>query len=458
MKTSAVPNTQPIQVLVVDDDRAITTSLGLLLQRAGYGVSLIHHPRELAAAFAKTQFGLVILDMNFAITTTGRAGLEALREVKTLAPKVPVILLTGWATVQLAVEGMKLGASDFIAKPWDNQHLLGSIATLLALHPSSSPSQQRGEQRDKGFEFLLGDSPRYKAAVHLAQQVAITDASVLLSGESGTGKEVFAEAIHAASTRCDRPFVAVNLGGIPSSLFESELFGHKAGAFTDARSDRQGRFALAEGGTLFLDEIGDLAFESQVKLLRVLQERTYEVLGESRQRRADVRIICATNKHLPSLIAEGLFREDLFYRINLIEIQLPALRDRGTDLLLLGRWVLAQAAAGLGRAPLSLKPDAETWLLQQAWPGNIRQLRNLLERCAILHRDSLSAADLQAQSGELKQQGLAASIDELSLEQLERTAVERALARHAGQIAGAARDLGITRSALYRRIDKWGLG
>ncbi len=442
-----------MNILLIDDDRAICASLSLLLQRAGYGVRAIHHPRDLETAFAKTDFALVILDMNFTVTTTGKAGLDTLQFIKRLSPKLPVILVTGWATVQLAVEGMKLGASDFIAKPWDNKALLASVRTALALRqPTAGPSE-----RSSGFAALTGASTRFLQAAELAQRVAPTDASVLLTGESGTGKEVFAEAIHAASPRANGPFVAVNLGGVPESLFESELFGHKAGAFTDAKLDRQGRFALAEGGTLFLDEIGDLPFASQVKLLRVLQERTYEVLGESRTRRTDVRIISATNKDLRAMIAAGTFREDLFYRVNLIELELPPLRERGRDVLLLAEQVLAKAAERYGRAPLSLKPDAKTWLLQHPWPGNVRQLRNVLERCALLSEGSLSAKRLAEQSPGNAAPSLGATIDELTLEELERTAIERALARNDGQIAGAARDLGITRSALYRRVEKWGL-
>lgn len=458
-------------ILLVDDDRAICASLALLLQRAGYGVQMIHHPKDLDAAllartsgFAKTEYALIILDMNFTITTTGKAGLDTLKEIKRLSPKLPVILVTGWATVQLAVEGMKLGASDFIAKPWDNKHLLASVKTLLALdgHATKQPFNQNTNHPNhqttkQPHKDLIGSSPRFLKAVELAQRVAPTDASVLLTGESGTGKEVFAEAIHASSPRAEKPFVAVNLGGIPESLFESELFGHKAGAFTDARTDRQGRFALAEGGTLFLDEIGDLPFASQVKLLRVLQEHTYEVLGESRPRKTDVRVISATNKDLRAMIAAGTFREDLFYRVNLIELELPPLRDRGRDVVTLARQVLAKAAQRYNRLELVLSPDAETWLMQQVWPGNVRQLRNVLERCALLFEGSLSAKQLDQQLGGNSAPALGATLDELTLEQLERTAIERALARNEGQIAGAARDLGITRSALYRRVEKWGL-
>ena len=440
-------------ILLVDDDRAICASLSLLLQRAGYAVQAIHHPRDLEAALAKTDYALVILDMNFTVTTTGKAGLDTLKQIKRLSPKLPVILVTGWATVQLAVEGMKLGAADFIAKPWDNKALLSSVRTALALNPHIT--KQPNKHPTKQPKTLTGSSPRFLQAVELAQRVAPTDASVLLTGESGTGKEVFAEAIHAASPRADQPFVAVNLGGIPESLFESEMFGHKAGAFTDAKLDRKGRFALAEGGTLFLDEIGDLPFASQVKLLRVLQEHTYEVLGESRTRRTDVRIISATNKDLRAMIAAGTFREDLFYRINLIEIELPPLRDRGDDVTVLAKAFLQSAAEKYQRPLLQLSPKLPDYLRTLQLTGNVRQLRNLMERCALLYDDELTPERLSAQLTGASRNP-AADVDDMTLEELERTAVQRAMDRNDGQVAGAARDLGITRASLYRRLEKFG--
>ena len=446
------------QVLIVDDDRHVCTSLALLLRRrGGYDVRAIHHPRELEGAFAGGAPDLVVLDMNFTVTTTGRAGLEALRQIRALAPAVPVILVTGWASVRLAVEGMKLGAADFLAKPWDNAAVLASVRDALALRGGAGVGADV-DDRPAGFEAVIGDSPRLLETLALARRVAPTEASVLVTGESGTGKEVLAEALHAASPRADGPFVRVNLGGVPEALFESELFGHRAGAFTDARADRQGRFALAEGGTIFLDEVGDLAPASQVKLLRVLQERTYEVLGDSRPRRTDVRVICATHRDLPAMIAAGTFREDLYYRINLIAVELPPLRERGRDVVLLAGRFLAAAAERFARAPLALAPDGETWLMRQTWPGNVRQLRNVLERCALLYDGALGAAELAAQAGDTGGEHLGAALDELTLDELERAAVERALARHGGQVAGAARDLGITRSALYRRLEKFGLG
>ena len=420
---------------------------------------MIHHPRDLNSAFAKTeggktvQYDLAFLDMNFSITTTGKAGLEALKEIKQLSPKLPVILITGWATVQLAVEGMKLGAADFIAKPWDNKALIASVQTQLSF---GTPLNAHKEL--KGFDAVIGNSPAMDRCIALAKQIAPTDANVLITGESGTGKEVLAEAIHAASDRKDKAFIAVNLGGVPESLFESELFGHKAGAFTDAKSDRQGRISLAEGGTLFLDEIGDTPLNAQVKLLRVLQERTYEVLGESKSRRMDVRVICATHKDLAAMVEAGTFREDLYYRINLIQIPLPAVRQRGNDVITLAEYFLKTEAQKYQRELPTLSEGLKDWLRTLMLPGNVRQLRNLMERCVLLYEGELSVEQVSAQLTGKSAKSSAAALDDMTLDELEKVAIHRALDRNQGQIAGAARDLGVSRTALYRRLEKYGLG
>ena len=455
-------------ILVVDDDRAVCASLRLLLGRAGFGVSLLYHPRELEGAFAKTAPDLVVLDMNFTVSTTGRAGLEALREIRRLAPRVPVILVTGWATVQLAVEGMKLGAVDFLAKPWDNKQLLGSVRAQLALRSTERDAgADAGADAGQaaGFEAIVGDSDAMRRVLDVARRVADTDAGVLITGESGTGKEVLAEALHLASARAEAPFAAMNLGGVPEALFESELFGHRAGAFTDARADRRGRIAEAEGGTLFLDEVGDTPAAAQVKLLRVLQERRYEVLGDSRARPFDARVICATHRDLPAMVAAGTFREDLFYRINLVQLHLPPLRERGRDVVALAGHFLRTATRKHGRgAGLRLSPKLADYLLTLQLPGNVRQLGNLVERAVLLHRDAdgpeLTVDEVSAQLTGRDARASAAALDEMTLAELEETAVRRALARHPGhgQVAAAARDLGISRTALYRRMERYGLG
>lgn len=443
-------------ILIVDDDRTVCAALQLLLRRAGYRAEAVHLPREVAESVRRLRPDLLLLDMNFTIETSGRKGLELLRSLRADFPDLPVILMTGWATVQLAVEGMKAGARDFIAKPWDNRQMLASVETILALQrPAEGPTVPM-----PGFGGLIGRDPAFRALLATAQRVAATDAAVLITGESGTGKEMVAEAIHYESRRAGGPFIKVNLGGISDSLFESEMFGHKRGAFTDAIADRVGRFGLAHGGTIFLDEIGDLALSSQVKLLRVLQERTYEVLGSSRTERVDVRIISATNKPLDEMVRAGTFREDLLYRINLIELPLPPLRQRPGDIPLLADHFLQTLQRSYDRPRLRLTDDAINWLRQQTFAGNIRQLKNLLERTVLLAAGPhIGAAELALHYSEGGERGNDAlpAVGEMSLEEIEIRAIKKALAFHDNQVAAAARSLGLTRSSLYRRLAKYGI-
>ena len=458
-------NTLPIPaILIIDDDRTVCTSLELLLKRAGHRVRSVYYPREAAATVRDFQPAVVLLDMNFTIETSGRGGMQLLRELLTEFPQLPVILMTGWATVQLAVEGMKAGARDFIAKPWDNHELLNAIkqhqgSVVWGRGPKRKPGENLLGKKEEPFGSLIGTSPGLREVIEQARRVAGTQASVLITGESGTGKELIAEAIHAASPRAAGPFVAVNLGGVPEGLFASELFGHKAGAFTDARSDRKGRFELAEGGTLFLDEIGDLSAAAQVKLLRVLQERQYERLGESTPRPTDVRILSATSRNLASMVAAGTFREDLLYRINLIHLHLPALRERPEDVLPLAEHFLASARRRYDRPGVALTGEAIGWLRRQPFPGNVRQLQNLIERSVILSREEEIGSD------ELKRQldGPSAQVSNFAstgttLEQMEIRMIRAALGRNGGEITATARELGLTRAALYRRLEKYGIG
>ena len=446
------------RILIVDDDATVIASLKLLLARAGYTVAAVSRPAEAFPAVREQRPDLVLLDLNFRISTTGRDGMALLADLLGEFPDLPVIQMTGWATVQLAVEGMKGGARDFIAKPWDNVELLNAIATELAKgeRPYAGLGGAAGAGPGEGDPFgsLVSASDSLAAIIDQARRVAPTQASVLITGESGTGKELVAEAIHAASRRAAAPFVAVNLGGVPTGLFESELFGHKAGAFTDARTDRAGRFELAEGGTLFLDEVGDLAAAAQVKLLRVLQERQYERLGEAVPRRTDVRIVSATSRNLATLVRAGTFREDLLYRINLIHLHLPALRDRPGDIVPLAEHFLAGARKRYGRPELRLGAPARRWLTDQDFPGNIRQLQNLVERVAILAAGPEIGPEELAGLGTT---GPAAAPAGTTLEEMEVRMIRRALARHGGEIAATARELGLTRAALYRRLEKFGL-
>src|SRR5687768_9498094 len=323
-------------ILIIDDDIAVRTSLMLLLQNEGYEVMSAEEPIQAITLIKEKTPQLIILDLNFSIDTSGKEGMHLLQAIKKLNDKIPVILITGWGTIELAVQGMKLGANDFLSKPWSNDHLLQSIKTILDLKEKKREKHTRKELDSLyHFRHIIGEDEKMIDILETIGRVASTDASILIMGESGTGKELIAEAIHQNSSRANKPFVKVNLGGISTSLFESEMFGHVRGAFTDARTDRVGRFEMANKGTIFLDEIGDLDAGSQVKLLRVLQDRTYEILGSSRTKTTDVRVICATNKVLGEMVALGTFREDLLYRINLITIQLPSLRERPKDIPLL---------------------------------------------------------------------------------------------------------------------------
>jgi DNA-binding NtrC family response regulator len=325
--------------------------------------------------------------------------MQLLGQIKELNSSIPIILITGWASIELAVQGMKAGANDFINKPWNNEHLLQSVKTLLDLREKKTEHHTR-KQLDKTYNFqhIIGEDPKMLNILETIGRVAGTDASILIMGESGTGKELIAEAIHQNSLRKNKPFIKVNLGGISTSLFESEMFGHMRGAFTDARFDRMGRFEMANKGTIFLDEIGDLDAGSQVKLLRVLQDRTYEVLGSSRSKTVDVRVVCATNKNLNEMVSRTTFREDLLYRINLITVYLPALRDRPKDIPLLVNYFIDNLKEIYRRPLLSVAPGAMKWLQQLPLPGNIRQLKNIVERTILVSKnDELDIDDFRSQ-------------------------------------------------------------
>ncbi|MBS3807333.1 MAG: sigma-54-dependent Fis family transcriptional regulator [Bacteroidales bacterium] len=447
-------------VLVVDDDKAVRSSLKLLLKQAGYGVETLAGPQEALEWIRQQAPRLVLMDMNFSSDTSGREGIELLQKVRVFHPEVPVILITGWGTIELAVEGIKKGANDFITKPWDNHHLLESIRTHLMMHTSDAVSMDRRQlERQMDLSGIMGEDPVFLELLNAVGKVAPTEATVLIRGESGSGKELIAEAIHNNSRRKDQPFIKVNLGGIATSLFESEMFGHRKGAFTDAKNDRKGRFGLAEGGTIFLDEIAELEPASQVKLLRVLQERQYEVLGDSQTRRANVRVICATNRDLGEMVAQGLFREDLYYRINLINLQVPSLRERVSDIPRLAEFFVRQVCLDNNLAMASLGKDAAGMLKKYAFPGNIRELKNLVQRTVLLASGpELTEANFQTQIE--KQQPVYLNNKRAGLQTLdgaEKQLIEETLDFYKGNLSQAARSLGLSRGALYRRLEKYNI-
>ncbi len=451
-------------ILIVDDDRSVTASLALLLKQSGLPSTTAASPEEALDILRRQPFQLIIQDMNFSRRTSGEEGLALLQQIKAATPSIPVILITAWGSISLAVEGMKAGASDFVTKPWTNQQMLQTVQTALGLaatRPAADEGAPSREDLDARYDFgdLVGQDPRMLRILQLAGRVAATDASVLITGESGTGKELVAEAIHRNSRRAAGPFVKVNLGGISSTLFESEMFGHVRGAFTDARMDRKGRFEIAHGGTIFLDEIGDLDPLSQVKMLRVLQDRTFEVLGSSQRREVDVRVVSATNRPLAELVAGGDFREDLLYRINLIAIHLPPLRERPEDIPVLASRFLHTAAQVYRRDPLTLSGPAQRWLQAQPWPGNVRQLRQWVERAVVVGTgDRLDVQDFVETAGAPPRETSSLSlpaVGSMTMDEIERAMIVKSLRHHAGNISKVAESLGLSRAALYRRFEKY---
>lgn len=453
-------------ILVIDDDRAIRSTLVYILERNGYETQNAEGPERAMEIVRKEAPQLILMDMNFSLSTDGEEGLTLLKQVKLFCPDTPVILMTAWGNIDLAVRGMRAGAFDFITKPWNNTTLMQRVETALSPLPTSP---KRGGARSKKNTVppllgevgkglpIIGKSAALTEVLDTVERIAKTNAPVLITGESGTGKELIAEAIHRSSLRSDKPFVKVNLGGISTSLFESEMFGHKKGAFTNAFSDRKGRFEMADGGTIFLDEIGELELPSQVKLLRVLQDMTYEVLGDSRQRRCDVRVVCATNANLVDMVEERTFREDLYYRINLITIHLPALRERTEDIPLLVRHFADKASEQNSLPRAEITTDAINYLKTLPYPGNIRELKGLVERTMLMNQGKeLGKAEFEAcvvTSPSTADTYIAGG----SIEDTERQLIINAIEKYQGNMSKVANALGISRGALYRRLEKYGI-
>ncbi len=440
------------RILLIDDDRTIGQSLQLLATKAGYELKYIINPGNATEFIAQYQPDLLLLDMNFTIDTSGEQGISLLRQFRVAFPDLPIILITGWGSMELAIEGMKAGAKDFITKPWNNEQLLQSIDDILQLQHSEQLAV------NSSLDSIIGQSKEIQEVKAMIQKVAGTNASVLITGESGTGKELVAEAIHDLSQRSKNAFVKVNLGGLTESLFESELFGYKKGAFTGAMADREGRFAMADGGSIFLDEIGEVSLAQQVKLLRVLQEKTFEPLGSSKPVQVDFRLISATHQPLQQLIADYQFREDLYYRINLIQIHLPPLRERREDIALIAENIIQKFNQLMERPAIQLSSEAKEWLTNQEFSGNVRQLKNNLERAVILADSSkrkLMVSDLKPHFEANNSPSSTNPYSHLTIDEMEEQMIRKALHFHHGNVSLAAESLGITRSALYRRLEKY---
>lgn len=443
-------------ILVIDDNEAIRSSLSFMLRRAKHDVEVAASPAEAIEVVRAREPRLILMDMNYSLSTDGDEGLLLLKQVKVFRPSVPVILMTAWGSIELAVKGMRLGAFDFITKPWNNAALMQRIETALEL----AGKESAGEVVPDGFDRcgIVGRSKALTDVLATVERVAKTNASVLITGESGTGKELIAEALHRNSRRSGKPFVKVNLGGVSQSLFESEMFGHKRGAFTDASADRVGRFELADGGTIFLDEVGELDMSCQVKLLRVLQDQTFEVLGDSKPRRVDVRVVCATNRDLQQMVREGTFREDLYYRINLIPLHLPPLRERREDIAPLATHFATQYTMQNSLQPVRFAPDALDFLARQHFAGNIRELKNVVERTILINGNGLlQAADFEGQCSTATNIVPDSGTAGLTLDELEINSIKNAMKRCGGNMTQVAQTLGISRQALYRRLEKYGL-
>jgi DNA-binding NtrC family response regulator len=458
-ETMPQPSAQP-RILVADDQVDVLEALRLLLGRAGYDVETATSPGGVLAALEAQDFDAVLMDMNYTRDTTGGIeGLDLISRVRAMDSTVPVVMMTAWGTVGGAVEAMRRGARDYIEKPWDNDRLLATVRTQVELGRALKLSQRlEGENRTlrrEGRPQLIAESAAMQPVLRLMERVAPSEANALILGEHGTGKELVAQWIHAASSRAAHALIAVNVGGLPDGVFEAELFGHVKGAFTDAKSDRVGRFELADGGTILLDEIANTSPSQQAKLLRVLETRTFERLGSSKTRRLDVRVLAATNADPAAEVVAGRFREDLLFRLNTIEIRLPPLRHRNGDIPLLAAHFLARHAERY-RAPARRFDDgAMAALLAHPWPGNVRELDHAVERAVLLaDGDAIRAQDLG-----LRAEGPdgARRFEDLTLEEVERLLIQKALARHGGNVTEAARLLGLSRSALYRRLQRHGL-
>jgi DNA-binding NtrC family response regulator len=446
-------------VLIADDQPDVLEALRLLLKAEGFQLETASSPAGVLAALEAREFDIALIDLNYTRdTTSGQEGLNLLSRIQGIDPTLPVVVMTAWGSVEVAVEAMRRGARDFIQKPWDNARLLAIIRTQIELSQALRKGQRLEAEnsllRGEGIPTVVTESPAMQNMLQVVSRVGPSDANVLILGENGTGKGVVARALHAVSGRSSRPMVIVNSGGVSEGVFESELFGHVRGAFTDAKSDRVGRFELADQGTLFLDEIANVPLSQQAKLLRVIETGEFERLGSSRTRRIDVRIISATNSDLNEEVSAGRFRQDLLFRLNTIEIRLPPLRDRREDIPVLAQHFLRQHAQRYRKRLTGFEGGAMQILLEHPWPGNVRELDHAVERAVLMAPGPLvRAADLglrQARDG-------GGRLEDMSLEDVECFLIKKAMTRFDGNVSQAAKALGLSRSALYRRLQRYGL-
>jgi DNA-binding NtrC family response regulator len=446
-------------ILVVDDNKSILSALEILLRPEFGEVTLLANPNQIPAELRKMEYNLVILDMNFhAGVNTGNEGIYWLERIKETNPEASVVMITAYGDINLAVKALKAGASDFVLKPWDNEKLLATLKLAIELNMSKKEVKQLKE-RETGLkkEFnrdqrnIIGSSPLLLNVLNMVKKVAKTDANVLITGENGTGKELIAQEIHRLSGRSGEVMVSVDMGSISETLFESELFGHVKGAFTDARENRQGKFEIADKGTLFLDEIGNLSFHLQAKLLSAIENREISRVGSNQMIPVDIRLICATNRNLESMVHSGIFREDLLYRINTIQIELPPLRERGNDITILAEFFLRKYSSRYNKPNLKIAQQAHEKLLRYAWPGNIRELQHTIEKTVILSEtDILKPDDIY-----LRNTNTTISIESITtLEEMEMIMIRQALDKNSGNFSAAAEQLGITRQTLYNRLRK----
>lgn len=448
-------------ILIVDDNKSILSALEILLIPEFQTVTTLSDPNQIPTELRKKDYNLVILDMNFnAGINTGNEGIYWLGRIKETHPEISVVMITAYGDIELTVKALKMGATDFFLKPWDNNKLLATLKSALQLNWSKKEVSQLKE-KEKGLKteinrdqkFIIGSSPQLMQVLNMVRKVAKTDANVLITGENGTGKELIAHEIHRLSERANEVLISVDMGAVSETLFESELFGHVKGAFTDARDNRPGKFEVADKGSLFLDEIGNLPYHLQAKLLAALQNRQISRIGSNQPTPIDIRLICATNKNLEQMVGEGLFREDLLYRINTIQIEVPPLRERGNDIPVLADFFLKKYASKYNKPGLKINQQAQDKLVKYSWPGNIRELQHTIEKAVILSEGNILKAEdffmRPVVSGRTNE-------SDLTLEEMERRMINQAIDRNNGNLSAAAEQLGITRQTLYNKIKKLG--